>query len=466
MKKIYILIALISVMVNSFIAKAGNYDDYIVEGEIIPSIYITKELPDGQKWYMQSKILRRASDMEYVYCIEPITMLDTKTKYDSYTSNQASYASLSPEVWKKISLIAYYGYGYADHTNSMWYSVTQFMIWREVNPSLVMYFTSTLGGNKIEPFVPAFAEIENLIIEHNTLPDFGSKLFDIYFGEELEIVDKNNVLKNYTVINGGKWKVENNRLFYNGNKLGIDTISFEKKDERFKIPPILYYHSTSQKLMSLGQYDSMKMDIKVDVKEKTYNLKIIKIDEETADVITGVLIEFKLTNTLTNEVYFYKTNNEGFFITDEITAGTYILEEIAAPFGYKLSKPLFIEINDEADLTIQFPNKKIDKYQAKVIKVDENTKEIIKEIGIKFKLTNTLTNESNIYETNQDGFFIINDLISGIYILEELEAPLGYELSKPLTLEIKDADIIVEFANKKESVPVEFVFEVPNTYIK
>lgn len=59
---------------------------------------------------------------------------------------------MTEEEWEKISLIAYYGYGYFDskvnHTDLKWYSVTQFMIWQVVPHGYDIYFTDKLDGKK------------------------------------------------------------------------------------------------------------------------------------------------------------------------------------------------------------------------------------------------------------------------------------------------------------------------------
>ena len=45
---------------------------------------------------------------------------------------------------ERISLLAYYGYGYEGHSDQKWYAITQVMIWRTTNPESDIYFTDTL----------------------------------------------------------------------------------------------------------------------------------------------------------------------------------------------------------------------------------------------------------------------------------------------------------------------------------
>ena len=380
MKKIFVLALVVAMVLTSLVVDAGNYDDYMIEGEYIPGIYITRVSSDGAKRVMQAKTIRRRSDNSLVYCIEPMVSIDFGVYYDSYTSGQADKLNISADLWKKISLIAYYGYGYANHTDMSWYAITQFMIWQEIAPQLDTYFTDTLNGNRIEVFREEIQELYSLVEKHSIVPDFGGMEFTVNMGDKLTLVDKNNVLSTYEVYNmsGSVMSsiVINNRIEIDSRSEGSGVMAVYKMDRRFTSPPILYYDDVAQKVMSIGSYDYYQYFV-------------------TVNVITP-------------------------------------------------QEPL---------------------YKLKVIKIDEDTNAVIKELGIMFKLTNTITLEEQEYQTNEDGYFVVHDLAKGIYLLEELDAPIGYSKGGALTIEVKDADILIKVPNKKVFVDSEYKIQMPNTYI-
>ena len=78
--------------------------------------------------------------------LEPFIALIDGDEYEEYSKDFLDDLNISEEVWEDISLIAYYGYMYDDHTEDYWYYITQMMIWRKVAPNAQFYFTDTLGA--------------------------------------------------------------------------------------------------------------------------------------------------------------------------------------------------------------------------------------------------------------------------------------------------------------------------------
>ena len=92
----------------------------------IPNTYINKT-KNGETKYQQLTMITRKSDNQYVYCIEPGQLLNGNTTYTGTDENQLAVVNMTQAQWKRVKLLAYYGYGYGNHTDIKWYSVTQFM---------------------------------------------------------------------------------------------------------------------------------------------------------------------------------------------------------------------------------------------------------------------------------------------------------------------------------------------------
>ena len=371
-KKIIFFLSLIGILLISLGVDAGNYDDYIVQSNYISRIYFRKEGPGGFRRYQQARFLRRVSDGAFVYCVEPMVLLEAGVLYDSFTLDHARTLNITEETWQRISLIAYFGYGYGNHQEDKWYAITQLMIWREVAPYMDVYFTSTLNGSRAEIYLEEMAEINNLIYWHRILPNFISNEFNIDVGESIEITDYNNILSEYNVILlDANVSIVNtgHSLIIKGIDVGTSKVILQKlvMNSNYTLRPILYYHTSSQKVFAPGKPDALIKNINVNVHEviippKIFELKVIKIDEDTKDAINQKDIKFKLTNTLNDESFIYETNEYGYFIVSELLSGTYILEELEAPIGYELSDEILIEINEENEdlmIIVEFKNKKI-----------------------------------------------------------------------------------------------------------
>lgn len=126
------------------------------------------------------------------------------------------------------------------------------------------------------------------------------------------------------------------------------------------------------------------------------------------------------------------TDQNGLIYRGNLTDDTYVIEEIAAPTGYLLDENPIQSIrifatDDNKEYTVTFVNKK--KPSIEVTKVDGNDT-AIKLAGAVFRITDTITNQYWDIETGEDGKALLENLeIGRAYIVEEIKAPAGYELS-------------------------------------
>ena len=193
--------ALIALMGAFFIKEADAYvyHDNIVRGQYIPGIFIRSD-HGSRRFAIQARILHRASDWREVYCTQPGVAIDSSVIYEAFSNNQWEVQNIPQEAWQRANLIAYYGYGYANHTDPKWWAITQVMIWWVVAPDWDIYFADRLWGNRINAFVEEIAKINALVENHLLKPSFANSSHYLTIGESLTMIDNNNVLMNYEII--------------------------------------------------------------------------------------------------------------------------------------------------------------------------------------------------------------------------------------------------------------------------
>ena len=154
-------------------------------------------------------------------------------------------------------------------------------------------------------------------------------------------------------------------------------------------------------------------------------------------------VDFAVYNK-NNELVMNLTTDKDGIINFKLPYGTYTLRQMTSPKTHKKMDDLTLTVK-EADVKI---NKVISngEYKAKlrVVKIDKETKEVIKRAGIKFKILDTKTNEyvcqttsypkATIceFETDKNGEFITPFVLnSGTYKLEEVDQKIdGYLWNK------------------------------------
>ena len=136
--------------------------------------------------------------------------------------------------------------------------------------------------------------------------------------------------------------------------------------------------------------------------------------------------------------------------------GRYIVSEVKFPEGYTYSGQTEYPINicDETQIITVRAVNKLKSSRLKVIKVDSETGQTVKDIT-GFKIRNTKTgDESEIYYTDENGFLSLPDEITyGDYELTEVAPPKGYTLnSVPIAFSIdgNTPEVVIKLSDKPE----------------
>jgi len=399
-------------------------------------------------YFQKARFFRKTNTNEFAYCIEPFSIFNENSKYESTTTPY----NLSESQIDKISKIAHFGYGYKNHTDPKWYAITQFMIWKE-SANGDYYFTDSLNGNRIDKFNDEMNEINNLINNYNKIPHF-NKEYTIISGNNLILEDNFENIK----ITGDNQILENNKLIINPTKEGIYTYNLVKEDNTNNKPYIFYQSSNSQNLIETGNIPNLSTSFKVNVLKT--EIELTKIDKDTKSIIPkgeasldgAIYSLYDENNNLIKDLII--ENNQS--IINNIPLGKYYIKEKQAGIGYLLDTNIY-EINITKEKTkhqVIVENKVIEKTITIEKKYGDNNT-FKSEENISFEIYNNNYERISTITTNNLGIAQIT-LPYGTYTIKQVNTTDGYK---------KVDDINITIDNREEELIElkDLKIEVPNT---
>ena len=276
MKKVIRMIALTIISAIFCIFTIKNVKAETLEMRYQNDIYYVHVNDDGTD-YSSYQLAMFYVDGKLAYCVEPGLAIYS-TKYDV---GGWDVTSLSPEQRKRIELIGYYGYEYPTHQgNVKYYMAAQELIWKAAKPLSATWSTQKRGGGQIINIEAEKNEIERLISNHLTKPDFNNKTINGVIGDTISLVDSNNVLSEFSVYDASSNDVQinKNRLDIKVNRTGENQIKFIRKNYDNDIN-LVYYNSNSQKLAHTRLSDPVTAKLNLNIVAGT--VKINKLDKDT-----------------------------------------------------------------------------------------------------------------------------------------------------------------------------------------
>ena len=426
------------------------------EAEYIDNIYLVRYNPnDKMKYYQKAQVFRESNTNEIAYCLEPFKKINEQSIYTSIIPD-----NLTKEQIEKITKIAYFGYGYKDHTDIKWYPITQLLIWKEANPNGDYYFTNGLNGERINAYQRETQEILNYIEWYDEIPEFNNKTYTIVEGERLILEDNNNLLKNY--------KTDDDRLNIVENVIETDVLTqgkydftIYKEETYYNKPYIFYYSNNSQNLLETGNLDNKNFTFHVNVLHTV--LELIKIDKDNQSSTPsgeGVIEGAKFALMDENYYTFMEWELNGSFnYLENLPLGKYYLKEISPGTGYTLNDEIYeFEFNEEKDfstLTVENEIIKKDIVLQKYYGSDNNWNY---EENTEFIIYDKNNKEVRKIKTNEKGIATTN-LPYGTYTVSQLSTKEGFE-------KVNDFTIIVNNSEKETIELKDLKIPVPNTHIE
>ena len=367
---------------------------------------------------------------DVAYCVEP-GILVTDFSYHIENIDMLPYSNTKLNL---VKLIGYYGYEYPNHLNNSYRLATQALIWETLTEKSVQFYTEKNGNGNYIDLTNERNEIMNLVNNHYTLPNISNELNLSIYNDNI-LIDSNNVLNNFEIINDNKdldIYIENNKLHIKSNKVGDYNIVLKKIKYQNKTS-LLYVadNKVSQKLVKLGLDYNLELNINIHIEGG--KLFLSKLDSETKsnyslgssnlrDAKYGIYDE---NNNLIEELI---TDNLGKSSSNYLKFGKYYLKEIKASYGYLLdnNKYEFIINHDNLDKNLEV-YENLNKKEVTIIKTIEGDYSVLLgEENIKFNVY--LKDSNKLYKTittNKLGVAKL-ELPYGEYIFHQINTPSGY----------------------------------------
>jgi len=474
-----VIIIIISLLLMPNEVEANNFNDRISLAEIIPGIYIQSINPsENRNWGTPAQFIRRVSDNQFVYCIQIGIPINSSLMYNWTIANQWTYIDyLTEEQWERITLLAYYGYGFGNHNDPKWYAITQVLIQRTVAGSQgwTINFTNGLWGNVITPFEEEIAQLERLVSNHSIKPSFINENLLLKSGQTITLTDHNNVINNFTIGSNENLTVNRNEndLIITPKTSGRTSLELKKESTRFDMPPILYFVPGSQDVISVGNFNLVSARLNINV-EDYGRLKItkygqkVKITDGSFQYQETLLANVKFNIYANEDIYFNErlvnakgtlvetiiTDENGQAIFDSLYLGKYYLKEVETNDNHVLNNEvIYFEINeDNRSIKIEVHNE----HKRGIL---EFLKTDIDNEPIPNTLISIYTTAGELIfngMTNENGKIIIDDLFIGNFYIIEIAAADGFILDSdktPFKITYHGEVVRISMINERVAIP-------------
>jgi len=424
---------------------ASTYNEtFNDKSQWISGDYILKVKGSTRK-YQQMTVITRNSDGSFVYCIEPGTPVSDGAVYPGQDFDQSYVGQMTQEQWRRITLLAYYGYGYGNHTDIHWYTVTQYLIWQTVPHGYDIYFTDSLNGNRITKYTNEINELNRLVEEHNISPNITNDTIDMVIGDTVELTDSNNVLNKFEVVDTDNVSasISGNTLSITANDVGDGSVTISKRDKNYSHPAIIYYHPTSQDLMMRGAYDPIDVNLKIEIVGGKVSVKKVDMDtglgiaQGDATLDGAVYGIYDLEGNRVGEVI----SKGGEYVTSDYlpSLGTFFLKEEKSSTGYELNETKYFfnitkdDLYPEVDVT-----EKVIERDLKIFKVyaSDETGFLTGEPNVTFDIYLKSTGEKVTSITTDENGYATATLPYGTYTVRQVSSTEDHEM-------VEDFEIVV-----------------------
>ena len=426
---------------------ASTYNEtFNDKSQWISGDYILKVKGSTRK-YQQMTVITRNSDGSFVYCIEPGTPVSDGAVYPGQDFDQSYVGQMTQEQWRRITLLAYYGYGYGNHTDIHWYTVTQYLIWQTVPHGYDIYFTDSLNGNRITKYTNEINELNRLVEEHNISPNITNDTIDMVIGDTVELTDSNNVLNKFEVVDTDNVSasISGNTLSITANDVGDGSVTISKRDKNYSHPAIIYYHPTSQDLMMRGAYDPIDVNLKIEIVGGKVSVKKVDMDtglgiaQGDATLDGAVYGIYDLEGNRVGEVI----SKGGEYVTSDYlpSLGTFYLKEEKSSTGYELNETKYFfnitkeDLYPEIDVT-----EKVIERDLKIFKVyaSDETGFLTGEPNVTFDIYLKSSGDKVTSITTDEKGYASATLPYGTYVVKQITTTEDHEMVKDFEITVNE----------------------------
>lgn len=293
-----------------------------------------------------------------VFCLDPWTPVVEGADYDynesKYTKDVTNLGEANVPIdeatFRRLELIAYYGYyGSADKRD--WRAVmTQALIWNEMGYT-PKQFTGDLTMTDFENFK---AEVMEKVNNHQAFTSWNGSTKQIQKGQTIELTDENNVIQKLSIPS----TQDGYTFSLNGNVLSITatedapkeskTFTFTSADTSYEGASLVWFKSGSQTVgefkikdgnigsVSLSTLPTTPPVADANEAEGAFYLRKTNTDKEGLAGVEFEVFQIKADGT-ESSIGKFKTDKDGLLTVEGLEAGKYYVREVKAADGYKLS---------------------------------------------------------------------------------------------------------------------------------
>lgn len=312
-------------------------------------MYFKKDGVDSWTDYVLLKLNGRV-----VFCLDPWTEAIEGADYDynnsKYTKDVTNLGKdnvpVDEATFRRLELIAYYGY-YGSSDKRDWRAVmTQALIWNELGYQPTK-FTGDLTMTDFENFK---AEVMEKVNNHQAFTSWNGSTQQIQKGQTIELTDENNVIQKLSIPS----TQDGYTFSLNGNVLSITatqdapkeskTFTFTSADTSYEGASLVWYKWGSQTVGEFKIKDGNSGSVSLSTQpvedanesEGAFYLRKTNTDNEG---LAGVEFEvFQIqTDGSEKSIGKFKTDKDGLLTVEGLEAGKYYVREVKAADGYKLS---------------------------------------------------------------------------------------------------------------------------------
>ena len=350
MKKILLLVCVMA----SFIFMGNVSAETFREGNFISGEYINK-VKNGKTYFLTAQFIKDDSN-DSIYCLEPFVEFNSGNNYVKYESGFEEHLNLTKEQIRRIKLLGYYGYNYNNRTESKWYVITQYLIWKTIDPSADIYFTDRLNGNRINKYESEINEIER-DVSYVDQAIWGSSIYRVALEEPLVLEDQSGILQNYSVLSSDFATSINNNTLIIDNITQSGRVVLKQKFDRKNNAPAIYLHTSSQKLFKVGKPEELEKEIKIEVISGSITLNI-EDDDSVYTTESNLNVCYGIYDDNDVEVSRVCTDKELKYRKDQLRMGNYYVKQLIGGTGYLFDDQRYsFTINmDEPDKIVTLKN--------------------------------------------------------------------------------------------------------------
>ena len=301
-----------------------------------------------------------------VFCLDPWTPVVEDADYDynesKYTKDVTNLGEANVPIdeatFRRLELIAYYGY-YGSSDKRDWRAVmTQALIWNEMGYT-PKQFTGDLTMTDFENFK---AEVMEKVNNHQAFTSWNGSSHQIQKGQTIELTDENNVIQKLSIPS----TQDGYTFSLNGNVLSITateeapveskTFTFTSADTSYEGASLVWFKSGSQTVGEFkikdGNIGSVSLSTlptptpptppvtppvaDANEAEGAFYLRKTNTDKEGLAGVEFEVFQIKADGS-ESSIGKFKTDKDGLLTVEGLEAGKYYVREVKAADGYKLS---------------------------------------------------------------------------------------------------------------------------------